>query len=178
MQYLYIVAIDGDDINDEADFLDPTDTDSFNVLTTYEQHTEGPESQPPGCSGEEMPRSPPLLSTPFELTLPVTSRPPIPSTPGTRFRFPGSPMIRMPAPRFQFSGSSSTGGRQTNSVSPSFSQTSSPALATPERREQVVIVSGDGSQSVEEVVTEVNNNRGSKAQRPKKVYYYIYTLNF
>ena len=79
-------------------------------------------------------------------------------------------MIRMPAPRFQLSGSPLTGGRQTNSVSPSLSQTSSPAFVTPERREQLVIVSGDGSQSVEEVVTEVNNNkRGSKTQRPKKV---------
>ena len=107
-----------------------------------------------------------------------TSRPPTPSTSGPRFRFPGSPMIRMPAPRFNLSGSPSTGGRQTNSVSLSVSQTSSPAFATPERLEQVVIVSGDGSQSVEEVVTEANNNitRGSKAQRAKKVYYYMYLV--
>ena len=177
MYYINIVAIDGDDIIDEADFLDPTDTDSFNFLTTYDQHTEGSERQQPGCSGEEPPRSP-LLSTPLQLPLPMTSRPPTPSTSGPRFRFPGSPMIRMPAPRFNLSGSPSTGGRQTNSVSLSVSQTSSPAFATPERLEQVIIVSGDGSQSVEEVVTEANNNitRGSKAQRAKKVYYYMYLV--
>ena len=110
------------------------------------------------------PTSPPNLQL-----SPVTPRPLQQSTSGgTKFRFPDSAMLRMPAPRFQLGGRPSLGSRQ---ISPSLSQTSSPSTHIPGGREQVIIVSGDGSQTVEEVLVEDNNNNNkSKSQKVNNVF--------